>query len=99
MAPVRLDLAVGSCSVGALPLAQEHAGSRIEAFSEGLEVFLSNVALESEQFCPTPAPPARYPLTFCIVVAMFQMPGRIPFSVRHGPNREHAASPAYRKAQ
>jgi len=31
MAPVRLNFAVGSCSVGALPLAQEHAGSRIEA--------------------------------------------------------------------
>ena len=48
---MRLNLAVGPCSVGALPLAQEHAGSRIEALSERLEVFLPNVALQSEQFC------------------------------------------------
>ena len=96
---MRLNFAVGSCSVGALPLAQEHAGSRIEALSERLEVFLPNVALQSEQFCPTPAPTARYSLTFCIVVAMFQVPGRITLSIRHGPNREHATSPAYRKAQ
>jgi hypothetical protein len=30
---------------------------------------------------------------------MFQMPGGVTFSIRHGPNREHATSPAYRKAQ
>ena len=77
MAPVRLNVTVGCCSVGALPLAQEHASSGIEAFSERLEVFLLNVVLQSEQFCPTPAPPACYPLTFCIVVAMFQVPNNL----------------------
>jgi hypothetical protein len=30
---------------------------------------------------------------------MFQMPGGVTFSIRHGPNREHATSAAYRKAQ
>src|SRR5580698_5725311 len=99
MAPVRLNLTVSSCSVGALPLAQEDAGSRIEALPERLEVFLPNVALQSQQFCPAPVPTACYSLTFCIVVAMFQVPGRVTFSIRHGPNREHATSPAYRKAQ
>ena len=96
---MRLNLAIGSRSVRALPLTKEGTGFRIEAFSQRLELFLANVTLQPEKFCSTSAPPAFYSFALRIVVAMFEVAGRIAFPIRHGPNREHATSPAYRNAQ
>jgi hypothetical protein len=55
---MRLNLAIGSRSVCALPLTKEGTGFRIEAFSQRLELFLPNVTLQPEKFCSTSAPPA-----------------------------------------
>ena len=96
---MRLNLAIGSDSVRALPLTKEGTGFRIEAFSQRLELFLANVILQPEKFCSTSAPPAFYSLALRIVVAVFEVPGRVAFPIRHGPNREHATAPAYRNAQ
>ena len=96
---MRLSFAIGSRSVCALPLPKESTGFRIEAFSQCLELFLPNVTLQPEKLCSTSAPSAFYSLALGIVIAMFQVSGRVAFPIRHGPNREHATSPAYRNAQ
>ena len=96
---MRLNLAIGSRSVRALPLTKEGTSFRIDAFSQRLELFLANVTLQPEQFCPASAPPAFYSFALRLVVAVFEVSGRVAFHIRHGPNREHATSPAYRNAQ
>ena len=96
---MRLNLAIGSRSVRALPLTEEGTCFRIEAFSQRLELFLPNVTFQPEKFCAASSPLAFYSFALRIVVAVFEVSGRVAFPIRHGPNREHATSPAYRNAQ
>jgi hypothetical protein len=96
---MRLNLAIGSRSVRALPLTEEGTCFRIEAFSQRLELVLPNVTFQPEKFCPASSPLAFYSFALRIVVAVFEVPGRVASPIPHGPNREHATSPAYRNAQ
>ena len=87
------DRVVPSEAVGTLPLAKEFACFRIKALAQRFKVVRLYFSAESQEFRTTALPVAHDTLAFRVVVAMFQVPGRVPFPVGHGTNREHDVIP------
>ena len=89
---VRTNRSIGGNPVGALPLAHEFAGSRVKPLAQSLKVLSPHVSLQTEQLCSSALPPSRDALAFGVVVAMFEVPGRISVPVGNGTDREHISS-------
>jgi hypothetical protein len=81
--------AIGSHAVGALALSQKLAGMRIETLPDRFEVSGFDGTRKAKQRRPAALPFSDDSLPFGIVIAMFQMSGRVPLTVRHGADRQH----------
>src|ERR1700688_3482560 len=90
MAPPALDLAVRRPAVRALPGPQHLPGRGMDALLNSLELLVRDLARETEFRGAAALPVADHPLPLSVVVAVHQMMRRIPLTVRHRANRQHA---------
>ena len=94
MASLALGHPIFTDSIRTLTLANEPAGSRIEALPDRLEILILYCSLQTEHRGATPHPSADHTFAFGVVVTVLEMARRVPRSVRHGPNRQHETSGA-----
>ena len=80
---------VGAHAVRTAANAQKLSGPRVETLPQGFEVPGVHRAAQPQQLRAAPVPFAHHTLALCIVVAVFEMPRRVPFAVCHGAYRQH----------
>ena len=66
---------------------------RIQALAQRFKVVGLYFSAESQEFRTTAHPVANDTLAFRVIVAVFEVPGRISLPVGHGANRKHGAIP------
>src|SRR5438093_8154197 len=93
MASVGPGCSIRSNAVGTLALAKEFACFRIQSLAQRFKVVRLYFSAESQEFRTTAHPAANDTLAFRVIVAVFEVPGRISLTVGHGANREHEAIP------
>jgi len=89
MAPMTLGGAIGRDAIGALALAEELAGVRVETLADGFKLLGFHRTRQSQQFGPAAPPMAHHALAFGVIVAVLQMAGRIALRIGHGPDGQH----------
>src|SRR5215475_6114274 len=91
---MRLRCPVRSHTVRALPLPEELACLGITSFAQRFKVTRVDFPTKSDLFRAPTLPVADNTFALGVIVAMFEVPGCISRSFRHGADREHKTIPS-----